>query len=334
MSVERVLLEDDHAWLEWYEPVRAVQLEAWPEDPPQSEEELRAMYANNEYVDRVLLVARADKGDVVGAAIVGMPKKDNLRIADIDVSIDPAHRGLGHGRALLEASESLVADRGRTELISNTFGRVTSDSSREARFARAAGYHRARREVRRDVRLPLNADRLGALLAANASAAADYEIVEWSKSCPEDLLEGRARLAETISDDEPRGDLATERQVWDGRRIRVWEDAVARMGRELMSAGAIERRSRELVAVTDVGLATTGQDLAFQLATVVAPEHRGHRLGILIKIANLQQIAGHECPPRRICTWNGETNEQMIRVNEELGFTIEGEAVNWQKNLG
>ena len=80
-------------------------------------------------------------------------------------------------------------------------------------------------------------------------------------------------------------------------------------------------------------MAKPGEDLAFQFMTVVAPEHRGHRLGILIKIANLQQVHQHEQPPRRICTWNGETNAEMVRVNEELGFVVAGHASNWQKSL-
>jgi GNAT superfamily N-acetyltransferase len=171
------------------------------------------------------------------------------------------------------------------------------------------------------------------LQAANAHAASDYEIVSWWGSCPEHLLSGRVRLAETISADEPRGDLATERQVWDERRVRNWEESVAQMGRELSCAGAIERRSGELVAVTEIGMPMPGEDLAFQFTTVVAPEHRGHRLGILIKIANLHLAVVHELAPGRICTWNGETNQEMVRVNEELGFLITGHAVNWQKTL-
>ena len=47
--------------------------------------------------------------------------------------------------------------------------------------------------------------------------------------------------------------------------------------------------------------------------------------------ANLKLISGHAHQPERICTWNVESNEDMIRVNEEIGFEVAGMAFNWQK---
>lgn len=70
-----------------------------------------------------------------------------------------------------------------------------------------------------------------------------------------------------------------------------------------------------------------------QFATVVAREHRGHRLGILVKLANLKLIDGHASAAKRIFTWNAESNVHMIRVNEELGFEVAGKAFNWQKTI-
>jgi hypothetical protein len=105
------------------------------------------------------------------------------------------------------------------------------------------------------------------------------------------------------------------------------------VGRELACTGAVCRATGQLAAVTEIGLPRPGEDLGMQFATVVAREHRGHRLGILVKLANLKLIAGHAQSPERICTWNGESNEHMIRVNEEIGFELAGMAFNWQKTV-
>lgn len=57
-----------------------------------------------------------------------------------------------------------------------------------------------------------------------------------------------------------------------------------------------------------------------QWGTIVRGEHRGHRLGLAIKAANLQYLA-EVCPgARRIDTINAEVNDAMISVNETLGF--------------
>jgi GNAT superfamily N-acetyltransferase len=331
MSIEVIEIGDDRAWHEWYGPDLAVESDAWPDEPHLSEEALRVLHRSNEYVDRVHLVARTDDDAVVGSAEVSLSLRDNVAVAEFAISVDPHHRGRGHGRALLDAAEQLAAERGRTVFICNTFGRHATIDSRDGRFARAAGFHVARHEVRRELTLPLVPARLDQLEADSAPSAANYDLVSWWNACPDHLLAGRARLAQTLSDDEPRGELAVESQVWDEQRVRVWEASRAELGRELVCVGAIERRTSQLVAVTEIGLPLPGEDLAYQFVTVVAPEHRGHRLGILTKIANLRQLAAREGGPRRICTWNAESNREMIRVNAELGFVVIGHGINWQK---
>lgn len=53
---------------------------------------------------------------------------------------------------------------------------------------------------------------------------------------------------------------------------------------------------------------------------MVAREHRGHRLGLLIKTAMLQWLATAEPQVQRIETGNAAGNKHMIAINERLGF--------------
>lgn len=332
MTVVEVDPADGPVFHSWYEAVQDVWADAWPGDPAWAgEDETRELLMDRAENERILFIGRTTSGEVAGAAEVRLPIKENLGVAHLEVSVRPGFRGVGVGRALLEAAQACATEHGRSVFLGDTYGRRASLESRDARFARAAGFTHARTEVRRELRLPLRTSRVEELERANASAGRDYELVSWWHSCPDDLVGGRARLAWTLTADEPHGDLEIEAVQFDVDRIRRWEKILETVGRELVCTGAVHKASGELAAVTEIGLPRPGEDLAMQFATVVAREHRGHRLGILVKLANLKLIDGHETRPARICTWNAESNDQMIRVNEELGFEAVGMAYNWQK---
>jgi hypothetical protein len=62
----------------------------------------------------------------------------------------------------------------------------------------------------------------------------------------------------------------------------------------------------------------------------VTRKHRGHRLGLLVKVAMMDWLATAEPRVERIATWNARSNAHMIAVNESLGYTILGPpATSW-----
>lgn len=73
--------------------------------------------------------------------------------------------------------------------------------------------------------------------------------------------------------------------------------------------------------------------LGFQNDTEVAPAHRGHRLGLRLKIEMLQRLREIEPQVVRIDTWNAESNGHMVAVNEQLGCFVVGRSVEMQKPL-
>ncbi len=50
--------------------------------------------------------------------------------------------------------------------------------------------------------------------------------------------------------------------------------------------------------------------------------HRGHRLGLLTKVAMLDLLARREPRVTQIITWNSESNRHMIAINETLGYRV------------
>jgi hypothetical protein len=71
--------------------------------------------------------------------------------------------------------------------------------------------------------------------------------------------------------------------------------------------------------------------MGFQWDTLVMAEHRGHRLGLLIKAANLRALRRELPDVSWLCTWNAESNEPMLRVNRALGFHPVGRTTEWLK---
>jgi RimJ/RimL family protein N-acetyltransferase len=68
-----------------------------------------------------------------------------------------------------------------------------------------------------------------------------------------------------------------------------------------------------------------GDDEVYQWDTLVLPTHRGHALGLALKVKTMLESADLLEGRRRITTYNAAGNEAMIRVNEALGF----EQVAW-----
>ncbi|MGZ4469765.1 MAG: GNAT family N-acetyltransferase, partial [Nocardioidaceae bacterium] len=61
-------------------------------------------------------------------------------------------------------------------------------------------------------------------------------------------------------------------------------------------------------------------DNAYQWATMVARGHRGHRLGMAVKVANLRALAERQPEVPQVVTTNAETNAWMVAINDRLGF--------------
>ena len=71
--------------------------------------------------------------------------------------------------------------------------------------------------------------------------------------------------------------------------------------------------------------------VVFQWGTLVLPEHRGHRLGMAVKVANLEQLARLAPERRSVQTMNDEQNPWMVQINKDLGFEIIEEALTMKK---
>lgn len=65
----------------------------------------------------------------------------------------------------------------------------------------------------------------------------------------------------------------------------------------------------------------------------VVVDHRGHRLGLLLKIDMLRWLREVEPQVRTVDTGNAVSNAHMIGVNQRLGYEVLARTVEWQRRL-
>ena len=94
-------------------------------------------------------------------------------------------------------------------------------------------------------------------------------------------VDGRARTV-----------TAHEEEVWDAERVREHDELLVARGALEVHRRRAARPSGRLVALTEILLAPDAPAAGLADVTVVHPEHRGHRLGLAVKIANLEALAG------------------------------------------
>ena len=94
----------------------------------------------------------------------------------------------------------------------------------------------------------------------------------------------------------------------------------------LLPTGAVAGFT-ELSVPPQVGRAVSQED------TIVLKDHRGHRLGMLMKLANLQYLEEAAPGHPSVTTFNAEENRHMLDVNEAIGFVPVGYEGSWKKVL-
>jgi GNAT superfamily N-acetyltransferase len=280
--------------------------------------------------------------------------RENLGSAFVHVDVLEEFSGRGIGRALLRHAEALAAAAGRSILQSYTehpagpdpdirdatvrpatgTGALPADA-RGVRFALQAGYRleQVSRFSALDVRA--HAASWDALeREALAAAGEDYELVSWTGRCPEELAGQLAVLMSRMSTDAPTGDLSYDPEDWDVARVRHVEDTWQRAGLESLVAAARHRGSGELAAYSVLQLTPSKPWLGDQDDTLVAAGHRGHRLGMLVKIRNLRRLLAEYPQVERVITFNAAENGHMLAINVALGFRAAGYDGEWQRTVG
>ncbi|WP_460522469.1 GNAT family N-acetyltransferase [Flindersiella endophytica] len=280
-----------------------------------------------------LYIAYAEDGTPVGAGDVVFPQQDNTTLAQCDFAVPPEFRRQGVGSAMFGYLRELAKANGRTSVYAEVdIAPGNEQSAPAAAFLSKQGLTHRNTEIRRQLKLPIPADKLDALAAKAAERSGDYRIQSWTGACPEEYAEQYAALKGRLSTDAPLGDVEFEQEKWDVQRLREGEARSREQGRVVYTTVAVAPDGA-LAAHTQAGVRGGDADRAFQWDTLVVPEHRGHRLGLAVKVANVRALQAAHPEAGRMDTWNAEQNGPMVAVNLDLGFEIIEYAQDWQGSL-
>ena len=276
---------------------------------------------------RVAWAAWSD-GQVVGALEVHLPLRDNQHAAMLWLSVLPSARGRGVGSGLLAEAERLAAEHERSTLMAETEwvqgGRDVAED-----FATRHGFVVAQTVLRSEQALP--ADRATLRGAVEGPGAEDYAFESFVDEMPDAWLDDRAVLQQRMSTDAPADDVHVTEEDWDADRLRASNARAAASGRPVIETVARHRPSGRLVGFTTVSVSAGEPQLAYQQDTLVLTEHRGHGLGLRLKAGNALRLMDELPEVTAVRTWNAASNEHMLAVNRQLGYTVDGYSREWQK---
>jgi GNAT superfamily N-acetyltransferase len=292
--------------------------------------ELREEVRLDDTCEELFFLAR--RGDATaGAGRVVLSLRDNKHLADLELDVHPRHRRAGVGSALLGTMERATHDRGRTSIRVESTARLGQPDPAEP-FASRHGYRSAQVDLRSDLDLPVDLDELLVPLEHEAARfSADYDVLTWWDDVPEVWRAERARCAVAMSTDAPSGEVDLEAEDWDAGRVTRMLETLHAQGRRFLETVAVHRPTGHVVAFTDLVVPRHAPDMALQWDTLVVGEHRGQRLGQLVKAANLRALRRELPDVAWLCTWNAESNEPMLRVNRAMGFRPVGRTTEWLK---
>jgi GNAT superfamily N-acetyltransferase len=299
----------------------------------------------NESAPMAGLVAKVD-GNVVARGTLALPAGARECWAAVSVLAD--HRNRGIGSALFERLEQLARDAGRSTIQNQTafpagltgdsipaptgFGSVPLDLA-STRFLRRYGFSLEQVGRMSGLSLPVDAEIFESRLAEAIAAADGYRTVSWQGRTPDEWVESMALMRTRMSTDAPNAGMEQTEDVWTADRVRSDDDLWASSPRVVLTTIAVHDATAQAAGYSELAVPAESDRPADQMDTLVLGDHRGHRLGMLLKLTNLRELAERFPDCADVETMNAEDNRHMLDVNEAVGFVPVSYAARWKKPI-
>jgi GNAT superfamily N-acetyltransferase len=254
----------------------------------------------------------------VGVLALDMPMRDNRHLVWAEIFVHPGHRRRGHGSVIMNEASRRAREAGR-----NTIWVGTAEDDQGARkFVEGFGFSYASHDARRrQVLAEVNRAEIRRLWAEAQAAASDYCLERMQSPVSDKVLAELVEVTAAIND-APMGELTYEDEKFDVQRLRDFETALLGRGHCGYRVIGRHRKTGEVGGHTVVMTHPLLPEVGGQADTAVARHHRGHRLGLLLKIDMMRWLAETEPQLKIIETWNNVDNKFMINVNEALGYRL------------
>lgn len=333
MHVRPLRIDDNAEMHAYYLATRAAATADNPDRPVWTEEVMTGFIREPSADERVeVWLAVDDDEPVLGGGVMFVPQLDNLDKVYMGVEIAPQHQRRGAGTRVVETLVERAVSHGRTTLL--LVSTIPFDGREDhgyRRFAERHGFAVASVEVSRRCDLPLPDEQLQAWIDEAAPHHADYRIETYTE-IPDRLLPSVCHLGNQLALDAPTGDIEFEAEQLTPELRREHEERGKRQGVHKLETVAVDRDG-QAVALTTIGVVDGDPGKAHQWITIVQREHRGHRLGLAVKAANLRALQQAYPDRTAIFTQNNESNGYMVSINEQFGFRPIELCVEFQRLL-
>ncbi len=314
--------------------VRAVDLPGWRETTPRMLELMVTVpWPGNNMAH--YLVERG--GEPVGWVSFELPFRENRDLIIVSIWVVPSARRQGIGRELYEWVREFAGTHERKKIVGTTLWDlpgIPATNLAGAGFAESLGFTKALVDVTRRLELStVDEAALDDMLSHAKEKAEGYRLVRWVGMPTEEYEKDLAYLDSRLMMDAPMGDLQMEAHKPDTARLREFGESTEARERVAYHSAAVHEESNRLVAWTTITKEVSLDWNAFQQITIVDPDHRGHRLGALVKVENLRFFRENEPSVTAIDTFNAHSNSYMIQINEQMGFRPLYAWQNWKQEL-
>ena len=276
-------------------------------------------------------------GEALGWIGIELGQRDNTHLAEFELEVHPDHRRKGVGSALLAHLERRAAELGRTTLSTWTPAPIEGGPPMRddaVPFSDAMGYKNTLDTVVRVCDLDTVDDAELERLWTEAWKKADgFEVVPFDNEPPPDLIDGLAYLNARMYTDMPLGEWDLQEADYDAGRIREMSRIRRERGELELQVAVRHIESGEVAGFTQLVIEGGRRFHCFQGNTIVDPRFRGHRLGMILKIANQRRIREWRPKMRYVWTGNAASNTHMIAINEAVGYRKMCMEHVWQKKL-
>jgi GNAT superfamily N-acetyltransferase len=288
-------------------------------------------------------------GEFVGAATMMVSLEDGATSLEFDLMPHPEHWGEGIEEALLGAIEDEARALGRSVVQTWTLHRPDEPGERLASptgFGSIPGHDRQTQFMLRNGFSFEQAERNSVfdltgsfevvermLAEALHKAGPDYRVVTWLSPTPDEYKDGFAYVVSRMSTDVPTGGIEWAEETWDAARVERRDKRLLEGGLTLAVACVQHIPSGTIAAYNELSIGVDHSAPTHQWGTLVLKEHRGRRLGTIVKCANLLRWREIMPDSPRVSTFNAEENRHMLDINEAIGFVPASYAGAWKKVL-
>ncbi|MFC6008150.1 GNAT family N-acetyltransferase [Angustibacter luteus] len=265
-----------------------------------------------------------DGDALVGFAMIWIPLHDNTSKIHTEIHVHPDHRRAGAGSALVQQVVDVARARSRSEIIGDLL--APADSTPEhpyRRFAAKHGFEEASQDSMRSLPLPVPTERLDELAElARGGWAGRYELATYLDGVPGHLQPSLCEASNLVDAEAPTGDIDFEPESLDPERYQAELQLERDQGTRRFTTVAVDPTTGQVVAYTDLVIAGGSTRSVWQWGTLVRAEHRGHRLGLAVKVENLRRLQAEHPTREFVVTGNADANAWMVAINETLGFRV------------